>query len=130
MRGLTLRAAIHERALPTDESELVPPAFQFVFKVKNSPPALRVLLEILDEQLVLFLLSLQLRHLFALRLAFYPTDDLGFCFVELIEDVLVLVAEFELLVCRDTFIVDPNAGCLWITVRSGTSYKRKNRGSP
>ena len=127
VRGLTLRAAIRERASPTDESELVPSAFQFVFKVKNSPSALRILLEILEEQFVLFLLSLQLRHLFALRLAFYPTDDLGFCFVELVEDVFVLVAEFELLVSRDTFIVDPNAGCLWITVRSRTSYEEKSR---
>jgi hypothetical protein len=79
-----LRSA--SRDLPAEEDELVPlTTLLFVFEVVNSPPTLG-LWEIIDEIIVIGVCARLL------------DDDLGIIFVEVVDDVLVLVTELEILV--------------------------------
>ena len=96
------------RGLPANEDELVPLAtFLLVFKIVNSPPTFG-LWEGTDEIIVVP---------FCARLL---NDDLGVFFVEVIYDVLVLVAKLEILVSRETVRVNCYARRLEIRVRMGT----------
>lgn len=75
-----------------------------VFKVVNSPPTLG-LWESTDEIIVVRVCARLLN------------DDLGVFFVEVIDDVLVLVAKLEILVSRETARVNGYARRLEIRVR-------------
>jgi len=106
VRGLlSLQTAVRRRDLPTEENDLVPLAtLQLVFKVVNSPSALS-LWEISEEIVVVA------------GVARLLDDNLVIVFVEVVDDILVLVTKFEILVLGETFAVGTDARCLWIRVR-------------
>ena len=83
------------RALPADESYLVPLSTVYCLKLEviDSPPTL-AFGKVTEEVVIIFGLPRLL------------DDDLGFVFAEVIDDVFVLVFELEILERGETAIID------------------------